>query len=300
MEPLALINGEFLPQSRATLALNDAGFVFGATVTDLCRTFHQVLYRWPDHLARIRQCSDDTYMPIPYSDEQITAWANELVSHNAAGREQILIMFATPGPIGYFLGEPGGAGDGPTTFGMHTFPLPFARYRPLIEYGAKLAIPWIAAVPADCVDPRIKQRSRMHWWLAEQKTRRLWHGAQALFCDTAVNLTETAAANFLIVRDGVVIAPPRKSVLNGISLGVVEELCDQLDIPTQRQAISLADAWSADEAMLTSTPYGVAGVCSIHNHAIPWPGPVMQRLIAAWNADVGLDIHAQILASRAP
>src|SRR5580700_2971415 len=143
MDPIALLNGEILPQSQATLALNDAGFVFGATVTDLCRTFHQRLYRWPDHIGRIRQCSDDTFMPIPYSDEQITAWANELVAHNAAGVEQILVMFATPGPIGYYLGAPGGAGDGPMTFGMHTFPLPFARYRPLIEHGAKLAIPSI-------------------------------------------------------------------------------------------------------------------------------------------------------------
>ena len=37
-EPLASLNGRLLPQSEAHLALNDAGFVFGATVTDLCRT----------------------------------------------------------------------------------------------------------------------------------------------------------------------------------------------------------------------------------------------------------------------
>src|SRR5437868_5621462 len=119
MEPLALINGEFIPQSRASLALNDAGFVFGATITDLCRTFNQKLYRWQDHLARFRQSSGMTYIPVPYSDEQITAWANELVAENAVRAasvserrsEQILVLFATPGPIGYYLGQPGGAGD---------------------------------------------------------------------------------------------------------------------------------------------------------------------------------------------
>src|SRR6516225_10205835 len=108
MEPLALINGEFIPQSRASLALNDAGFVFGATITDLCRTFNQKLYRWADHLARFRQSSGMTYIPVPYSDEQITAWANELVEENlrragsvSDGRKEfILVLFATPGPIG--------------------------------------------------------------------------------------------------------------------------------------------------------------------------------------------------------
>jgi branched-subunit amino acid aminotransferase/4-amino-4-deoxychorismate lyase len=181
---------------------------------------------------------------------------------------------------------------------MHTFPLPFWRYRPLVEHGAKLAVPSILHVPADCVDPRIKQRSRMHWWLAEQECRR--KSAQPLLLDTAGNLTETAAANFLIVQDGVLIAPPRKSILNGISLGVVEELCDQLGMTMQRRPIGLTEALSADEAMLSSTPYGVVGVRSIFDTPLPWPGPVMQRLIAAWSAAVGVDIHGQILASRTP
>jgi branched-chain amino acid aminotransferase len=297
MEPIALLNGQFLPQAQATLALNDAGFVFGATVTDLCRTFRQTLYRWPQHLARFRRSSEAAYIPVPYSDEQVTAWANELVAHNAAGRELILVLFATPGPIGYYLGEPGGAGDGPATFGMHTFPLPFERYRDLIERGASLVVPSVRHVPAECVDPRIKQRSRMHWWLADREVRHLQPGAQALLLDAAGHLTETAAANFLIVRDGVVISPPRDCILGGISLDVVEALCTRLGIVTEFRPIALAEALSADEAMLVSTSYCLAGVRAINATELPWPGPVTRRLIAAWCFDVGLDIHGQIAKS---
>jgi branched-chain amino acid aminotransferase len=298
MEPIALLNGRLMPQSQATLALNDAGFVFGATVTDLCRTFRQVLYRWPEHLARFRQSGRATCIDAPYSDEQITDWANQLVTHNAAGRELILVLFATPGPIGYYLGEPGGAGDGPATFGMHTFPLPIERYRRLVEQGAALAISGVLHVPAECVDPRIKQRSRMHWWLAGLGDRRIWHVDQAILLDAAGNLTETASANFLIVRDGEVIAPPRKSILNGISLAVVEELCDRLSIGMDRRPIAPADAFAAEEAMLASTPYCLVGVRSIMTKPLPWPGTVMRRLIEAWSADVGIDIHGQFTASR--
>ena len=44
--------------------------------------------------------------------------------------------------------------------------------------GADLVVPADPARPRRCVDPRIKQRSRMHWWLADQeasthRTRRL-------------------------------------------------------------------------------------------------------------------------------
>ena len=40
-EPQVFLNGQFLPLSEARLSWHDAGFVFGATVTDLCRTFRQ-------------------------------------------------------------------------------------------------------------------------------------------------------------------------------------------------------------------------------------------------------------------
>jgi branched-chain amino acid aminotransferase len=295
MEPLALLNGRLLPQSQAALALNDAGFVFGATVTDLCRTFRGVPYRWPEHLARFRRSGRATYLDVPYSDEQITAWAEQLVAHNA-GPELALVLFATPGPVGYYLGQPGGAGDAPPTFGMHTFPLPFARYRGLVERGASLVVPPVRHVPAECVDPRIKQRSRMHWWLAEQQARRIEPGSQALLLDTSGCLTETAAANFLIVRDGVVISPPPDRILCGISLSIVEELCARLGIPFDFQPVGLDDALGADEAMLASTPYCLAGVSRINGQALPWPGPVMRRLIEAWSADVGVDIHGQIVS----
>ncbi len=140
----------------------------------------------------------------------------------------------------------------------------------------------------------IKQRSRLHWWLAEQEAKRIEPGAQALLLDRSGHFTETAAANFLIVQDGTVISPPRDAILNGISLDVLAELCGRLGIALAYRPIALSDALAADEAMLTSTPYGVAGVRSINGTRLRWPGPVMQQLIAAWSAEVGIDIHRQI------
>ena len=165
-EPLAFLNGRFVPQSQAHLPLHDAGFVFGATVTDLCRTFRYRLYRWTEHLARFRRSCQSTYVDVPFDDTTIKLRADELVAHNAAlidaNHDLGLVLFATPGPVGYYLGAAISAGERPT-FGMHTFALPFARYRPWIERGAVLATPNVRQVPAVSVDPQIKQRSRMHW-----------------------------------------------------------------------------------------------------------------------------------------
>ncbi len=299
-EPLAFMNGNMVPQSQASLALNDAGFVFGATITDLCRTFGHRLYRWEDHLARFRAGCQGAYLGVAYSDEEITSRAEELVAHNAAliGAQDdlALVLFATPGPIGYYLGQATATGEQPT-FGMHTFPLPFARYRPWIEGGAVVATPGVRQVPDASVDPRIKQRSRMHWWLAEQEVRRDYPGAQAILLDGDGFVTETASSNFLLVNNGTILSPPMTTILGGISLHVVGELCGRLGIPVEYRKISLGECYAADEALLTCTSYCIAGVRQINDHTLAWPGPMLRQLVEAWSREVGVNIHRQIVDS---
>lgn len=298
-EPLVFLHGHFIRASRAHLTLHDAGFVLGATVTDLCRTFRQRLFRWDDHLARFRESCSRAYLSIPLTDADLTARAAELIDHNARllppGGELALVLFATPGPIGFYLGEPGGAGDGPITFGMHTFPLPFARYRPLFLQGARLAIPTIRQVPAACVGPSIKQRSRLHWWLADQEVRQSHPGAQALLLNEDGFVTETASSNFLIVKDGTILTPPAPSVLPGISLKVLRELSKGLGVPWQEKCLTPEECRGADEAILTCTSYCAAGVARFHDQVLPWPGPALRGLLGAWSEQVGVDIEGQIL-----
>jgi branched-chain amino acid aminotransferase len=299
-EPLAFLNGRMAPQSQAHLPLYDAGFVFGATVTDLCRTFRHRLYRWTEHLARFRRSCQSAYLDVPFDDASITKRAEELVVHNAAlieaNYDLALVLFATPGPVGYYLGEAIPAGEQPT-FGMHTFVLPFARYRPWIEQGVLLTTPSVRQVPAVCVDRHIKQRSRMHWWLAEQEVRRTRPGALALLLDLDGNVTETASANLLLVREGTLVSPPRDTILEGVSLEVVAQLCARLGIPVEYRRITLEECHAADEALLTCTSYCIAGVRQINERAIAWPGTMLRRLVEAWSAEVGVDIHGQILTA---
>jgi branched-chain amino acid aminotransferase len=295
--PLAYLNGRFLPQSEARLTLHDAGFVWGATVTDLCRTFRHRLFRLPDHLRRFRQSCTLAQVPQGLPDDRLTDLAEQLVAHNARllrpEQDLALVLFATPGPVGYYLGEEGGPGDGPPTFGMHTFPLPLARYAGLFREGARLVVPPTRHVPAASVDPRIKQRSRLHWWLAERAARHIEPGASALLLDAHGHVTETAGANFLLVRDGAVLSPPRDSILGGVSLLTVEELCGELGIPFAERPLTVDDCLTAEEAMLASTPYCLAGVRSIQGAPIPWPGPAFRRLLGAWGRRVGLDVSRQ-------
>jgi branched-chain amino acid aminotransferase len=297
-EPLAFLNSHFLSQSQASLPLHDAGFVMGATVSDLCRTFRHQLFRWPDHLARFRRGLDATGIQPDLSDQQTTNLAEKLVEHNARlldkNQDLALIVFATPGSIGYYAGQPGGAGDGPPTFGMHTFPLPLDRYRHFHEQGIHLVVPQTRHVPLECADPHLKQRSRIHWWLAQKQAQAKEPGSQALLLDLDGHVTETASANFLIVRKGVVVSPRWENILEGISLFVVRELCGELGIRFEEDKLTVTDCLNVDEAFLTSTPYCLAPVSRLEGKPLPLPGPVFQRLLSAWSEKVHMDIRGQI------
>ncbi len=297
-EPLAYLNGEFLPQSQLAVPYWDAGFVFGATVTDLIRTFHFRSFRLADHLARFRQSCILTSIPQPLPDEELTRIAEHLLAHNTGlltkGQELALVLFATPGPVPHYAGSEA-AGERRPTLGMHTFPLPFVRYAPYVREGIRLVVPSVRQVPAECIDPRVKQRSRLHWWLAEQEAQRIDPGAIALLLDRDGRVTETASSNLVVVRNGTVFTPPRASVLGGVSLRVVEELCAELGLPFQERPLTPNDLFGADEVLLTCTSYCLAGVSRVNGVPVPWPGGTLRRLLAAWNARVGLDIHGQIL-----
>src|SRR5262249_3515614 len=196
---------------------------------------------------------DTCSIPLP-PEVDLTAVAEELVSCNSRSlgpdQELAVITFATPGPIGSYLGLPGGAGDGPTTLGMHTFPLPLARYQSFFREGVVLAAPITHVVnPSGLVDPQIKHRSRMHWWIADRAVRArqgLPPGAIALLVDAEDGcVTETAIGNLLLVRGGVVRTPWRDTILDGISLRVVGELCREMGIPLEEGSIRLEDCQGA-------------------------------------------------------
>lgn len=300
VEPLVFLNGQFVPASRAAIAIWDAGLVLGATVTDLTRTFRHQPFRLEDHVERLFDSARSARITPPLSlDESIRA-ARELIAHNAAllaaSDDLALCQFLTPGEIGVYAGRPGRAGDSMPTFCMHTFPLPFANWRHYFTDGVHVVTPSVRQIPPQCWDPKMKCRSRMHWWLADNEARQSDPLAVALCLDLDGNLAETSSANFLIVRGNSVISPSPRHILRGISLRTIEELCSELGLAFEMRDLQVIDVLGADESLLASTSFCLAPVTRI-NHAATGtgrPGPVFDRLIAAWSRRVGVNIVEQI------
>jgi branched-subunit amino acid aminotransferase/4-amino-4-deoxychorismate lyase len=302
-QPVVYLRGRFVPAHEAHLSIYDSGIIQGATITDLLRTFRHQPFRLEEHVTRFfESCAYARILP-PLTRDQTLAVTRELTARNAAlldpDGDLAVVFFITPGENLIYAGSAASGQKMEPTFCIHSFPLPFPIFRRFFSPGLHLVIPPTRHVPPQCVDPKAKNRSRLHWWLAEQEAHLVDPDASPLLMDLDGNLTETSGANFLLVKNGFVFSPTRRNILLGVSRAVVIEICERLGIPFQERDLQMRDALTADEAFIATTPCCIAPVTKISGTTIGngTPGPIFERLLAAFSEEVGLDIRTQFMSA---
>jgi D-alanine transaminase len=98
-------------------------------------------------------------------------------------------------------------------------------------------------------------------------------------------LTEGAASNIFVVKNGVILAPQKDHrVLPGITYDVVLELAAQNGMPASVRDIAEAEVRSADELWLTSSSREVQAIVSLDDRPVGngLPGPVYRRMYALY------------------
>jgi branched-chain amino acid aminotransferase len=295
-QPIAFLNGQTLPAHEATLPIDDAGFVLGATVTEQLRTFGGRLFRLDRHLERLAKSLDICGLDLNLTRNDFGRIALALVEHNHRlldpGDDLGVCIFVTPGP--YAAWSAGRRGE--PTVGLHTFPLAFGLWAARYAEGVSLVVTPVEQVSPRCWPAELKCRSRMHYYLADRQAAAIERGARALLLDAEGNVTESSTANLVIYVPGQgLIAPPRGQVLPGVSLEVMIELARALAIPYAERSLLPADVAAAGEVFLTSTPNCLLPVTRFAGRGIGngRVGPIFGRILAAWNELVGLDIGAQ-------
>ena len=100
-----------------------------------------------------------------------------------------------------------------------------------------------------------------------------------------------------MVTDGVIRTPGDRSILQGVSRGMVFDLARQLDLPIAEEDLQPYDMYTANEAFFSSTSPCVLPVTRVDRREVGngKPGPITQQLLAAWSEAVGIDIVGQAL-----
>ena len=280
---IAFLNGRLIPQPKLVLAFNDAGFVSGTAITDYSRTYEQKLFRWPEHLVRLRHDCEICEIELPYSDDELKAAAEAILLAQQrlypAGTEFALITYATPGPFGFMAGD---SENGPPTVGMHAFPVPLHRYQRFFDEGAVLEIVGVLPqIEGGIVPHSIKHRSRLHWSLAA--LLRSEPKNVPVLVDQFGDSPDTAIGSILAVVGGVVTRPRSGTILESIGLQIAAEKCRKLGIGFTEFAGDWRDQFArASEVLICGTAFGIAGVHRVDGKEFVWPGPVLTALKPVW------------------
>ena len=106
--------------------------------------------------------------------------------------------------------------------------------------------------------------------MAFQKTEAELNGYdEALVLTKDGAASEASAANFFIVRDGVLVTPPTTDdILEGITRQGVIEIAQALGVPTEVRPVDRSEIYVADEMFLCGTGVQLAPVVELDHRPI--------------------------------
>lgn len=298
---LVWFNGELMPESEAKISIYDSALMFGDMVFEMTRSFNKVQFKLKEHLARLYASIKYVQIPLEMSIDEMERHIYETIEANdcffTAGDEHRLMIDVSRGILSIYQGVVG-AHKGPNVI-IADFPLHWtvAGMGKLFDTGINAVITSQRAIPAQLLEPKVKNRSRLHYLMANIEASN-YEGDNnwALLLDPDGFVAEGTGDNFFIVKDNVIITPEPRNILRGISRAYIFELAQQLGMPCIEKNIETYDVINADEAFMTGTPFCILPVTGLNSVTIGAGkmGKTTRLLLDTWSSNVGVDIQVQI------
>jgi len=267
---MVFLNGKFMPLEEARVPVLDRGFIFGDGVYELVPVYSRVPFRMDEHLARLERSLASVRIRNPYS--------------RAEWRDIILQLVARQSfeDQGVYFQVTRGVAKRDHAFPKDAAPTVFVMSNPLVNPPQELVERGAAAVTA--VDDRwlhcdIKSISLIGNCLLRQASADVGAAETILFRDR--RLTEASASNVFVVRDGVILSPPKSGlILPGITYDVISEIARSAGLPIEFRDVSEPEVRSADEVWVTSSSKEVLAIVALDGKPVGGgkPGPVFRRV----------------------
>jgi D-alanine transaminase len=270
------LNGRFLPLEDAKVSVLDRGFVYGDGVYELIPVYRRQPYRLRQHLARLQRSLDGIRLVNPHTDAEWESIVGELIARTPLD-DQAVYFQVTLGVAKRDHSFPSGVE--PTVFMMsNPLPLPTSEQ---VQRG----VPVVTAADERWLHCDLKTISLLGNVLARQLATDAGAVETVMFRNGF--LTEASASNVLIVREGIIIAPPKDNqILPGITYDAAFDLARGGGLAVKVRPIPREEALSADEMWLSSSTKEVLAVTTIDGKPFGGgsPGPVFRKIYALFQA----------------
>ena len=263
---IAYYNGQFVAERDVRVPFRDRGFKYGDAVFDTTRTFGHRVFKLREHVERLYRSLqylriDSGLTParmveiteevlrrnIPLLEPDDDYWVTQRVSRGLDGADRVV------------WGQ-----DGATVI-VECVPLPLRQRAKLFRDGIRVLVPSVRRTPPESLSPRTKTHNYLNVIAGDLEVKARDPEAWAILLDQHGNLCEGTGSNVFLVRGGTVYTPREQFVLAGISRDTVMGLAREIGLAVVGKDLDLFDAYTADEAFLTSTSLCICPVQSIND-----------------------------------
>jgi D-alanine transaminase len=260
---IVYLNGQYLPMEAARISPMDRGFLFGDGIYEVIPSYAGRTVGMAPHLARMRDGLASIALPYTVDDAQWRDVVDELLRRNAGDNLGIYIQVSR----------------GASPRRHHAMPEDVEPTR----YAFAFDIP-----PAPVADKarapryRVSETRDLRWQRCNIKSTSLLgnvlhyqHGHERGYQETLLfngddELTEAAACNVFVVKDGVVATPLLDhQKLPGITrFMVLDILRRHSDLAVEERVVTRDEVEAADEIWLTSSSKEIAPVVAIEDRPV--------------------------------
>lgn len=272
---IVYLNGDYTRLADAKVSVLDRGFIFGDGIYDVVPAYKGQAFRMDEHLGRLERSLKLIGLEVDYTRQDWENLVLDMLARVSQGQDCMVYLHVTRGAAKRDHAFPANAT--PTVFCMVT---PFERPSVAREKGlTAISIPdvrWLMC--------HIKSISLLGNVLARQQA--VDAGVDEVIQFRDGYMTEGSSTNIWVVKDGVLLAPPRDNlILEGIRYRLLEELAAKAGIPFEARPISEAEVEAADELLLTSATKEVLPILQYNGKPVGTGqlGPVYQALRAGYD-----------------
>ena len=274
MERIVFLNGEFIPESEATVPIFDRGLLFADSVYEGFGILDSQLVDFDYHMDRLDRSLGELNMPSTMSREEMLSALMKLIEMNGAV-EGFMYLQVTRG-----------SGDRSYLYNDSYVPNIFA-----FTQGEKFAADAPAKPVALATTPDIRWARRdikttnLLGQVMAKQAAHLAGAYEALMIAPDGIVTEAGSSSFFFIKDReIYVKPVTNDILHGITRQTMLRVAETFQLRIREENYTLDQVLEADEAFITASSIYVLPVGRIDDTVIAdgEAGPITKSLRSAY------------------
>jgi D-alanine transaminase len=273
LDPIAYVNGSFVPMSEAKVSILDRGFLFADGIYEVAAVLDGKLIDNASHLARLERSVGEISLKLPETTGRIQEIQRELVARNNLVNGMVYLEVTRGADKGRDLAFPK---DVTPTLIMFTSVKDIVHAESANTGIGVITVPDIRWTRRD-----IKSVALLAQVLAKQAAAEAGAGEAWMIEDDGKVTEGGSSSAFILTQDDVLVTRQNGSeILPGCTRKAVVALAAERQLRVEERAFSVEEALAAKEAFITSATVFVQAVVSIDGKKVASgkPGPMTNRL----------------------